>query len=137
MNIPEGVTKLTFGDDVMMPRLKKPFLGASSQGKFVSVRPVGAEHGGKTFLGIYLGDLTLGLTAKRDGDAMVVSRAENMLSGNPCIYVPDLNQLVFGVESWWGVINSPDDLRQISDADIQNVWYVQALKALGEGAAQA
>jgi len=52
--------------------------------------------------------------------------------GNPAMWVPDLNRVVMGWESWWGEIKSEEDLRQISDADIENVWYVKAIKALTE-----
>jgi hypothetical protein len=49
---------------------------------------------------------------------------------NPAIFVPTLGKLLYGCELWWSKISSPDDLRTISDADIDNVWYVQALKSL-------
>jgi hypothetical protein len=49
---------------------------------------------------------------------------------NPAIFVPDLNKVIFGYESWWGEIKSPEELREITDDDIQNVWYVKALKML-------
>jgi hypothetical protein len=55
---------------------------------------------------------------------------------NPAIWVPDLKRIVFGMESWWGVIDNPDDLKQITDADIQNVWYVKALQGLEGGAVE-
>jgi hypothetical protein len=37
-----------------------------------------------------------------------------------------------GYESWWGQINSPEELKAITDVDIQNVWYVKALKEMAE-----
>jgi hypothetical protein len=46
--------------------------------------------------------------------------------------VPDLARVVMGWESWWGEIRTPDDLRQITNADVENVWYVKALKTLSE-----
>jgi len=80
-------------------------------GEFVSVRPCGDEHGNKTYLGIYVGDVNIGIP-------------------NPCIWVPDLKEYIFGCESWWGRIKSPEQLRQITDADIENVWYVRALREI-------
>ena len=47
---------------------------------------------------------------------------------SPAIWVPDLKRLIFGRGSWWRVLKTPEDLRQITDADIDNVWYVQALR---------
>jgi hypothetical protein len=52
---------------------------------------------------------------------------------NPAIYVPALKRLVFGAGSWWGEIKTEDDLKEITDKDINDVWYVQALKALDGG----
>ena len=52
---------------------------------------------------------------------------------NPAIWVPDLKKIVFGMESWWGVLRSRTISKQITDADIQNVWYVKALQALEGG----
>lgn len=47
---------------------------------------------------------------------------------NPAIFVPDLNRVVWGMESWWGPIESKEKLHQITDEDISNVWYVKAAK---------
>lgn len=64
-----------------------------------------------------------------DGSKMLV-----MQSGyhNPAFYVPSLKRVVFGCESWWGHIDGPDALKQITDEVIDGVWYVQALKSLSE-----
>lgn len=48
------------------------------------------------------------------------------------IFVPDLMKVVLGVESWWDTIDKPEDLKQITDVDIQNVWYVKALKEMAQ-----
>jgi hypothetical protein len=93
-------------------------------GIFVRVRPCAEQHGGKTFLGIYIGDLS----ARGYGDDGKLKEKPYM--HNPCIWVPNLKEYIFGFESWWGEIKSEDDLKQITDADIDNVWYVRALKAL-------
>jgi hypothetical protein len=102
----------------------------SEVGSWVSVRPCAKEYEDKTFLGIYLGDLLTGGTEMYNVQSKQV---EVMLNSNPAIYVPDLKKIVWGMESWWGVIDSPEKLRKISNADIENVWYVRALKDLSEG----
>ncbi len=84
-------------------------------GTFVSIRPCAEEYDNKTFLGVYIGALSV-----------------NNMTHNPCIWVPDLQEYIFGFESWWGEIETPEQLHDISDADIQNVWYVRALKQLAE-----
>ena len=108
-------------------RLETPIFGAKHQGKFVAVRKAG--EGEKTKLGLYLGDLPLGVTAgfrPNDPETLIIQ----YMRGNPAIFVFDDNQIVYGAESWWGAISNPDQLREITDGDIQNVWYVQALRQL-------
>lgn len=87
----------------------------SEPGTFVSVRPCGDEFKGKTYLGIFVGDVAIDATLRLH---------------NPCMWVPDLSRYIFGCESWWGVINNEDELKEITDADIENVWYVRALRSL-------
>ncbi len=41
-----------------------------------------------------------------------------------------LNEMVYGCGCWWGRIKSPDDVKGIDDAELDNVWYVKALKEL-------
>ena len=37
-----------------------------------------------------------------------------------------------GAKSWWGVIKSIEEIKDITDDDISNVWYVKLAKALKE-----
>lgn len=127
MPIPEGVTRIAFDSDMIVPRLHAPLFGPDGQGSFVAVRPVAEKYEGRTYLGILLGDVALRVTTRKEDDTLTFGRSG---FGNPCIFVPALNQLIYGMESWWGLLNAPEDLKQITDADIDNVWYVQALKAL-------
>lgn len=52
-------------------------------------------------------------------------------TGNPAIFVPELGKIIFGMESWWGRIKSEEELKDITDGDIENVWYVKMLKGFG------
>lgn len=116
--------------NVTYPKLIAPTFGADSRGKFVAVRPV---ESAKTYLGIYMGDMprvNLNVAAVEADHSLTMRIERGDFMGNPAIYVPALHQIVYGMESWWGELKSPDDIRQISDADIENVWYVQALKSL-------
>lgn len=93
-------------------------------GKFVSIRPVEDD---KTYLGLYLGDFPIDYYYMlRKADKTLVVAPNN----NPAIFVFDLNRIVYGVESWWGIIEKPEDLKVITDADIEDIWYVKALRAL-------
>jgi len=92
-------------------------------GTLVSIRPCDDKYEEKTFLGIFIGDLSAfpcDENGKRNSDKPYMH--------NPCIWVPDLKEYIFGFESWWGTIDSKKDLHQITNQDIENVWYVKALQ---------
>jgi hypothetical protein len=125
MNIPEGITKLDCRG-IQTPKLEKGPLSYVKPGSYVSIRPANDD---RTYLGIYLGDMPIGVAGiqrKGEEDTIMLSRTQP----NPCIFIPQLEQLFYGMESWWGEIKVPEDLHQITDADIESVWYVQALKSL-------
>lgn len=119
--------------DLRLDRDKQHLFDQSlhSVGSFVAVRPCGKEYEKKTYLGILLGDFPMGVSyslSKEDPDVIEVKLAH----GNPAMYVPSLKKTIFGCESWWHEIKQPDDLKDISDEDINSTWYVQALKAMDE-----
>lgn len=126
MEFPITVTKIEVDPDgtTYRPRC----LTGGTCGSWVSVRPCFPEAGGRTYLGVLLGELAA-LGGAQFNRATGTLRLIGGL-GNPAIYVPDLKRVVMGYESWWGLIRSPDDLRRITDADIQDVWYVRALREL-------
>jgi hypothetical protein len=101
----------------------------SSIGSFVKIRPCADEYKNKTFLGFYLGELPIGIRASHNPDTKELSLSYD---NNPAIYVFDLKKIIFGCASWWGIIETEDDLKSISDIDIDNVWYVKALKMLSK-----
>lgn len=126
---PLTIKNIEFGT---RPVLRPKALFGGNCGDFVAVRPLnlGDENKDKTFLGVLLGDLSTGPVVewKAQEGVLVVSNG----GGNPLIFIPELKAVTHGYASWWGRIEDETQLRQITDADIQNVWYVQALKALGE-----
>ena len=96
-------------------------------GGFAKVRPCGEEYENKTYLGLFLGELPTSSHAiynTKDKELNVI-----MLC-NPAIYVFDLNKIIYGYESWWSRIESENDLKDITDIDINNQWYVKALQHL-------
>lgn len=93
-------------------------------GRWVAIRPCDDE---KTYLGVYLGDMNIAPHFSFHTKTHVLSIASQT---NPAIYVPDLKRVVWGYESWWGTINKLEDFKKITDADIQNIWYVKALREL-------
>ena len=93
-------------------------------GSPVAVRLAG-EQDKRTHLGVYLGDLSRGHTSVFD---VQENKFFVVLTSNPAMWVPALGRVVWGDESWWGEVESPEQLKQITDEDIANVWYVRALR---------
>lgn len=120
---PKVVTGLAWGD--------APAFCAARPGlsDWVAVRPCGEEFGGKTYLGVMIGDIALSISARYDRESGVMSITPGML--NPAIWIPEKRAVVFGCGSWWRRIKTQEDMKQISDADINNVWYVRAMRDLG------
>lgn len=96
-------------------------------GKFVAVRPCDEKCDGKTFLGLFLGELPMmpNVSYMAKTGTITVSPVPN-----PAMFVFELNRIIFGAESWWHTIEKEDDLKEITDQSIDNVWYVRALKSL-------
>lgn len=94
-------------------------------GQLVSVRPCGKEYENKTYIGFLIGEIALSVSVKKTEDNQYEVSPSHY---NPAILIPELNKVVYGMESWWGRINKVEDLKQITDQDIENVWYVKLLK---------
>lgn len=86
------------------------------------------KYENKTFFGIHLGDLSHGISHRfLDKKEGIIEASHS--SFNPAIFVPEINKIVFGYESWWGRIEDPKDLEKlITKETIENVWYVKLLK---------
>lgn len=103
-------------------------LGEAPPGSFVAIQSCKEGHGDKTYLGLLIGYVPTDVYAQRDP---VTQRLKiNVVGDNPAIFVFDLNEVVLGIESWWGPIESEKHLKQITKDDIENVWYMKALKQL-------
>lgn len=99
-------------------------------GDLVRVRPVGEEYGNKTYLGVYIGDVARSIRAVYNQETKKLEI--DFALHNPAMFVPDLNKIIYGYESWWSRIESQDQLKDITDEEISNVWYVKALKQIAE-----
>lgn len=96
-------------------------------GQLVKINPCGEEYGGKTYLGILLGDLPISATVSFHHDDQKIHIGAMT---NPAIFVPEIKKIIYGCESWWGKIADINQVKDITDADIENVWYVQLFKSL-------
>ena len=108
-------------------KCKKSSYKDNKVGKFVKIRPCHDEYKNKTYLGLYLGDMPIGSNISYNEKS---KELDISFKTNPAIFVFDLNKIIYGCESWWGIIKKEEDLKQITDADINNIWYVKALNSI-------
>lgn len=105
--------------------------GRNTPGTLAKVRPCEPEFENKTFLGIYLGDYAQSVGCSRNSTTGVL---QVYLEGhNPMIWIPSRQRLVYGRNSFWGRIETVEQLTEISNETIDGLFYVQALKALTGG----
>lgn len=129
---PITVTGIEFKVDP--PIAKESWQRNRKVGMYVAVRSCKKYHDNKkTYLGILVGWVPVhsGVEFNAEKGKKDIGTLVFFHNGsNPAIFVPDLNEVVLGCESWWGPINSPEELKEITNDDIQNVWYVKAMKSL-------
>jgi hypothetical protein len=121
--------KPQFPREIAGVKVSKAYISGRSGkvGSLVKVRPCGKEYNNETYLGIYIGDLAI------DGSAMLnrdTNEIEVKHRTNPAMFVPKLKKLIFGCESYWTTIKSEKDFDEITDTDIDNVWYVKMMKEM-------
>lgn len=71
------------------------------------------------------GELPIQILSSYNPDTGILT---NSTMQNPGIFVPELRKIVYGCGSWWREIKSVDELKAITDEDIENTWYVQLLQ---------
>ena len=89
--------------------------------KSVRIRPCGGEN---TYFGIYLGEFPRHMYAELNEETGIL---EVSTLTNPGIYVPELEKIVFGDESWWSEIEPGEDVKGITDETIKGQWYMKLL----------
>jgi hypothetical protein len=127
-------TNVVYGDDIKFPlQVDSINIAKNNQdqkediGKFVSIRTCSSNA--KTHLGIYLGDFPIEILHQYHIVKKELSITNHM---NPAIYVPALKRIVFGCESWWGFIKTPEELKEITDQDIAVSPAITLLTAILE-----
>ena len=112
-------------NNIKCDKMKQLMMGRA--GSLVKIRPCNKEYGGKTYLGLYLGNQPWSQTVSYNEESGELTVG---MATNPAIYVFDLQRIIFGAESWWGIIENPEELKDITNDDINSQWYVKALKAM-------
>lgn len=97
-------------------------------GSIVCVRPCDPAFEDKTYLGILVGEMPLqiGLQYVTEGKELRVYSAFS----NPLIVIPEKSAVVYGYESWWREVDSPEDLADITDEQIMAQPYMAALASM-------
>lgn len=115
-------------DDILRHDLFDESFPGPHCGDIVAVRPCSGEGACKTYLGFSLGEFpsNIHLSYYQESRELEIGPAMR----NPLIFIPVLRSLVWGYESWWHRIKSPDELKDITDEDIENVWYVQLINGM-------
>ena len=107
--------------------IQDPLFGGK-MGDLVKIRPCAEEYQNKTYLGFLIGDASIGTQVAYNTETKELQFRHHR---NPAIFVPELGKIIYGMESWWGKIKDESELSQITDEDIDNVWYyVKALKRM-------
>lgn len=75
-------------------------------GSFVWIEPCGEEYQDKKYIGILLGNLPIFINTTLDKNQVL----NNHCVMNPAIFVPELNKIIYGCESWWCVIQNTKHL---------------------------
>jgi len=95
----------------------------------VKVRPCDEKFGNKTYFGILIGDVAQSISHSIKDDVVTASFSWF----NPAILIPELGEIVYGCESWWGVIKSTEEAEKvITDETVKNCWYVKLLTQVQE-----
>ena len=101
--------------------------GLEQCGCLCEIRPCGEEYKGRTYIGIYIGEIPISIISSYNKNTGILS---NGTMNNPAILVPALRKIIYGCESWWREIKNIEDFKEITDNDISNTWYVQLLSSL-------
>lgn len=101
-------------------------LNRTKIGKLCKVRPADSKN---TYIGIFLGNLPIDILISHSAHTKVMNVS---FIENPAIFVPTLNKIVYGYESWWRIIDPNRVSKDISDDDIENVWYMKLAKMMYE-----
>lgn len=115
--------------DIVNEKINTSGLG-HEVGCLCEIVPCGKEYNNKSYIGIYLGNLPVSIQTFYDRRTGVLT---NSTMNNPAIFVPELKKIIYGLESWWRVIDTIDDFKGITKEDIDNTWYVKLLKLMSEG----
>lgn len=83
----------------------------------------------KTYFGILLGEFPWHTAVLYSEDS---GKLKIQTITNPCILLPKEKKIVFGAESWWGRTEPGEDISDITDADINDQWYVKLAKEIAK-----
>ena len=122
---------MEFENPISIKELKTDSLNIENRygetGTLVACRPCDEQYKDKTYLGFYLGELPAMQWPSVNKDEQKI---QMMTIRNPAMFVPEIGKVIWGAGSWWKIINSVEEFREITNEDINNTWYVQLARAI-------
>ena len=79
-----------------------PGFNSEKVGMLVHIKPCEESLRGKTFIGVYLGDMQISVGCSYHPES---KKLEVYGTHNPAIYVPALRRVVWGCGSWWRALS--------------------------------
>lgn len=89
------------------------------------IKPCNEKYEDKSFIGIFFGYLPIMINSSYNKKTGILT---NYPVNNPAIFVPELNKIIYGCESFWRKIEKVEDFEGITQEDIENTWYIKLLK---------
>lgn len=99
----------------------------NSKCSLCEIQPCDEQYEGKSFIGVYLGELPISIGTSYNNETGILT---NYPVNNPAIFVPELNQIIYGCESFWRKIDKVEDFFGITQEEIDNTWYVKLLREM-------
>ena len=85
-------------------------------GDLVAVRPCDEKFGDKTYIGIYLGEFPLSFSYSYENGRLKIAHSMH----NPAIFIPEMKEIVYGCESWWGKIKDENQRSEEHTSELQS-----------------
>ena len=89
----------------------------------VSIRPCAEKYKEETFLGFLLGNIDVGLIVgfNEENGKLTIAR-----DYSPAIFVPKMQKIFYGYESYFKIIEAEEDLKGINKEELKNPLYAKA-----------
>lgn len=118
--------------DVRVPEAAYAMFRAAfgpDSGRLVRCRPLHRKYSGQTFLGIYIGDLPVVMSAHvEDHHTIAVEFSDRPQDYSPAFFIPQLKCVMLNCQLWWSWLDDPSsDIPPITDEEIDKSPIARAI----------